>query len=54
MILFYSVKHLRRHPCEVPLTLDQWAEVAYMADLIDSMDAQNGSSVIAALMGGRP
>jgi hypothetical protein len=53
VILFYSVKHLRRHPSEVPITLDQWAEVAYMADMIDRMEAESGASVVAALTGAK-
>lgn len=29
--------------------MDQWAEVAYMADMIDKMQADQGAAVVGAL-----
>lgn len=47
-MLFYSVKYLHRHPSELNLTLDQMAEVAYIADEIEKTQAD----IIGSLFGG--
>jgi hypothetical protein len=44
---------LNRHPSELKLTLDQLAEVAYVAREKEKADAENASAILKALFGGR-
>jgi hypothetical protein len=44
---------LNRHPSELNLTLDQLAEVAYVAREKEKADAENASAILKALFGGR-
>jgi hypothetical protein len=44
---------LNRHPSEINLTLDQIAEVAYVAREKEKADAENASAILKALFGGR-
>jgi hypothetical protein len=44
---------LNRHPSELSLTLDQLAEVAYVAREKEKADAENASAILKALFGGR-
>jgi hypothetical protein len=44
---------LNRHPSELSLTLDQIAEVAYVAREKEKADAENASAILKALFGGR-
>jgi hypothetical protein len=44
---------LQRHPIELDLTLDQMAEVAYVAREIEKAEAEKASAILKALMGSR-
>jgi len=44
---------LNRHPSELNLTLDQIAEVAYVAREKEKADAENASAALKALFGAR-
>ena len=44
---------MNRHPSELSLTLDQIAEVAYVAREKEKADAENASAILKALFGGR-
>jgi hypothetical protein len=44
---------LNKHPSELSLTLDQIAEVAYVAREKEKADAENASAILKALFGGR-
>ena len=44
---------MNRHPSELNLTLDQLAEVAYVAREKEKADAENASAILKALFGGR-
>jgi hypothetical protein len=47
------VRYLNRHPTELDLTLDQIAEVAYVAREIEKSEAENASGLLKALFGAR-
>jgi hypothetical protein len=42
---------LHRHPSEVNLTLDEIADVAYVAREIEKSEAENASGLLKALFG---
>jgi hypothetical protein len=44
---------LNRHPSELNLTLDQMAEVAYVAREKEKADAENASAILKGLLGTR-
>jgi hypothetical protein len=44
---------LNKHPSELSLTLDQIAEVAYVAREKEKADAENASAILKALLGSR-
>jgi hypothetical protein len=44
---------LNRHPTELDLTLDQIAEVAFVAREIEKSEAENASGLLKALFGAR-
>jgi hypothetical protein len=44
---------LNRHPTELDLTLDQIAEIAYVAREKEKADAENASAILKALFGAR-
>jgi hypothetical protein len=44
---------LHKHPKDVDLTLDQIAEVAYVAREIEKSEAENASGLLKALFGAR-
>jgi len=44
---------LNKHPSELDLTLDQMAEVAYVAREKEMADAENASAILKAVFGGR-
>jgi hypothetical protein len=44
---------LNRHPSELSLTLDQIAEVAYVAIEKEKADAEKASAILKALFGAR-
>jgi hypothetical protein len=44
---------LNRHPSETTLTLDQIAEVAFIAREIEKLEAENSSNILKALFGAR-
>jgi len=44
---------LKRHPTELDLTLDQMAEIAYVAKEIEKAEAENASAILKALLGSR-
>jgi hypothetical protein len=47
------VRYLQRHPAELDLTLDQMADIAYVAREIEKAEAENASAILKALMGSR-
>ena len=42
---------MNRHPTELDLTLDQIAEIAYVAREIEKAEADNASAILKALFG---
>jgi hypothetical protein len=42
---------LNRHPSETNLTIDQIAEIAYVAREIEKAEAENASAILKALFG---
>jgi hypothetical protein len=42
---------LNRHPSETNLTIDQIAEIAYVAREIEKSEAENASDILKALFG---
>jgi hypothetical protein len=42
---------LNRHPSETNLTIDQIAEIAYVAREIEKSEAENASGILKALFG---
>jgi hypothetical protein len=44
---------LQRHPRELDLTLDEMAEVAYVAREIEKAEGEKSSAILKALMGSR-
>jgi hypothetical protein len=44
---------LHRHPIETNLTLDQIAEIAYVAREIEKSEAENASGLLKAMFGAR-
>jgi hypothetical protein len=51
--MYYCIKYLRRHPIETDLTLDQIAEIAFVAKQIEKAEAENASAILKALLGSR-
>ena len=47
------MRYLQRHPTELDLTLDQMAEVAFVAREIEKAEAEKASAILKALMGSR-
>jgi hypothetical protein len=47
------VKYLNRHPSELDLSIDQIAEIAFVAREIEKADAENASAILKALLGSR-
>jgi hypothetical protein len=47
------VIYLNRHPSELNFTLDQIAEIAYVAREKEKADAENASAILKALLGSR-
>jgi hypothetical protein len=47
------VRYLHRHPSEVSLSIDQIAEVAYIAREIEKNEADNSGAILKALLGTR-
>jgi hypothetical protein len=47
------VKYLHRHPSELDLSIDQIAEIAFVAREIEKADAENASAILKALLGSR-
>ena len=52
-LMYYCIKYLGRHPIETNLTIDQLAEVAYVARQIEKADGENASAILKALLGNR-
>jgi len=42
---------LNRHPSETNLTIDQIAEIAYVAREIEKAEAENASAILKSLFG---
>ena len=47
------MRYLHRHPSEVDLSIDQIAEVAYIAKEIEKHEAENSGAILKALLGTR-
>jgi len=51
--MYYCIKYLGRHPSELNLTIDQFAEIAMVARQIEKSDAENASAILKALLGSK-
>ena len=51
--MYYCIKYLKRHPIETDLTLDQIAEIAYVAKYIEKNEAEQATAIVKALIGSR-
>jgi len=51
--LYFSVKYLGRHPKETNLSIDDFAEVAYICREIEKAENEKATAILKALMGSR-
>jgi hypothetical protein len=51
--MYFCIKYLGRHPIETNLTIDQLAEVAYVARSIEKAEGENATAILKALLGSR-